>query len=83
MTSAEFYSIINLFFAHLDDPEKIAKSNEGDLTWVPMASARELNMPHSAWYVVDHYLREGKNTDCLYGGVTTENSVEFTVLSEF
>ena len=71
------------FFAHIDDPEKIAASNEGDLTWVPMTRARELNMPHSAWFVVDHYLREGKDTTHLYGGITEENSMAFAVLREF
>ena len=71
------------FFAHLDDPGKIAQSNEGNLEWVPFEKARNLNMPHSAWFVVDHFLREGKDNNLLYGGITTENSVEFTVLSEF
>ena len=71
------------FFAHLDDPDKIAQSNEGNLEWVPFAKASDLNMPHSAWFVVDHFLKEGKDNNLLYGGITTENSVEFTVLSEF
>ena len=33
------------FFAYLDEPEKIEKSNEGNLEWVSFDRARELSMP--------------------------------------
>lgn len=58
-------------------------SNEGRLEWVPDEKALELEMPASAKYMVEHYLTVGKNTDRLYGGITTENGAEFVELEEF
>jgi 8-oxo-dGTP diphosphatase len=58
-------------------------SNEGELQWFEISEMENLNMPHSAKYMIMHYIKTGQYTDCLYGGVTTENSVEFTELKEF
>lgn len=58
-------------------------SNEGELQWFDISEVENLNMPHSAKYMMLHYIKIGQYTDCLYGGNTTENSVEFTELKEF
>ena len=58
-------------------------SNEGELRWFDSSEVESLNMPHSAKYMILHYIKTGQYTDCLYGGITTENSVEFTELREF
>ena len=64
------------------DAEKLS-SNEGELQWFDISEVEKLNMPHSAKYMLLHYIKTGQYTDCLYGGTTTENSVEFTELKEF
>ena len=64
------------------DAEKLT-SNEGELQWFAISEAENLNMPHSAKYMFLHYIKTVQYTDCLYGGITTENSVEFTELREF
>jgi len=64
------------------DVEKLS-SNEGELQWFEVSEVENLNMPHSAKYMMLHYIKTGQYTDCLYGGITTENSVEFTELREF
>lgn len=58
-------------------------SNEGELQWFDISEMESLNMPHSAKYMLLHYIKTGQYTDCIYGGNTTENSVEFTELREF
>lgn len=58
-------------------------SNEGELQWVSGDEVKKLNMPHSAKYMLLHYLETGRYTECLYGGITTEDSVRFTELKEF
>lgn len=40
-------------------------------------------MPYTAQYVLRHYLKTGKNTACLYGGIATKDNVIFTELEEF
>lgn len=64
------------------DAEKLT-SNEGELKWFDISEVENLNMPHSAKYMMLHYIKTGQYTDYLYGGITTENSVEFTELKEF
>ena len=64
------------------DAEKLT-SNEGELQWFDISEVEHLNMPHSAKYMMLHYIKTGQYSDCLYGGATTENSVEFTEIREF
>jgi len=73
------------FFADLAehvDAEQLT-SNEGELHWFSSEEVESLNMPHSAKYMLQHYIKTGQYTDCLYGGNTKEDSVEFTELKEF
>lgn len=72
------------FFAQLKPGVEIAEScGEGRLEWADMHSVLDRKMPHTAWYMLEHYLREGRYTDLLYGGVTTEYGVAFTPMQEF
>ena len=72
------------FFAQLKPGVEIAEScGEGRLEWADMRSVLDRKMPHTAWYMLEHYLREGRHTDMLYGGVTTQQGVVFTPMQEF
>ena len=72
------------FFAQLcEDAEIKPDCGEGRLEWAELETVLERKMPHTAWHMLAHYLKEGRYTDLLYGGVTTENSVVFTPLEEF
>lgn len=71
------------FFAELADHVETVSSNEGELRWFATEDMEELEMPHTAKYMILHYLKTGQYTDCLYGGSTTENGVVFTELEEF
>lgn len=73
------------FFADLAEHVEISSltSNEGELHWFAPEEVENLNMPHSAKYMLLHYLETGQFTDWLYGGMTTEDGVIFTELKEF
>ena len=72
------------FFADLAPGARIAEEcAEGRLEWVPVERVLEKNMPHTAYYMLKHYLETGRYTDTLYGGVTVEDAVIFTPLEEF
>lgn len=70
------------FFARLPGRRKL-ESTEGILRWVPYEEVPDLEMPASAKYMILHYLREGRYTDCLYAGVTEEEDTRFVPLAEF
>ncbi len=71
------------FFAKLIDFSNNIKSNEGKLEWVSYDKIYELDMPHTAKYVIDHYVKEGRYTNKLYTGVAVVNGLNFTELEEF
>ena len=72
------------FFAQLKPGVEITEScGEGRLEWADVRSVLDRKMPHTAWYMLEHYLREGRYTDLLYGGVTTQQGVAFTPMQEF
>ena len=56
---------------------------EGQLEWVPADRVPARNMPHTARFMLEHYLAEGRFTDHLYCGASTETGTVFTVLNEF
>jgi len=58
-------------------------SSEGRLEWVPNEKVLELEMPASAKHMMQHYLAVGKDTDAVYGGVSTVAGAEFVELQEF
>lgn len=72
------------FFAQLKPGVQIREDCcEGRLEWAEMSSVLERKMPHTAYYMLEHYLKEGRHTNLLYGGVTTAHGVVFTPLEEF
>ena len=70
------------FFAHLKTDRPL-KSTEGNLKWIPFDEFKDLSMPVSAKHMMMHYLKEGKDTDHLYAGITEEEGTKFTVMREF
>ncbi len=71
------------FFASLKDPEKTFESNEGTLSWVAFSDLDTYPMPHTAKYVLRHYVAQGRYTQELYGCSTTAEGAVFTPLHEF
>lgn len=73
------------FFADMKDSGDDLTSNEGTLRWFEMDELSEAMpiMPFSAYYVVNHYIEIGKDTDTLYAGIATEAGVSFTEMKEF
>lgn len=69
---------IYYFFAELKCGAEIAKEcNEGILKWVSLDEVLNLDMPYTAKYVMKHYLRTGRYTEALYGGIAQPDRVEF------
>ncbi len=71
------------FFATLEEgPLRDLKSEEGILKWFALEEIKDLEMPHSAKYAMEHYLTEGRLNKMLYGGVITEGKAVFTTMPE-
>lgn len=70
------------FFAEMKESHALI-SNEGELQWYPYEAVRELPMPVSAQFMMEHYLLEGRFTEDLYAGITTETGIRFERLCEF
>lgn len=70
------------FFGEMKEPHPLT-SNEGELQWYPYEAVRELPMPVSARFMMEHYLTEGRYTEDLYAGITTETGIRFERLYEF
>lgn len=58
-------------------------SNEGRLEWFSIDEIRNLEMPHTAKYVMEHYVSVGQFSDKVYMGAANENGVEIIELVEF
>ena len=71
------------FFAKMKNSKKEIKSNEGILKWFDYEEIDSLDMPHTAKYVIKHYIEEGKDNNKLYGGIAVSNGINFTELKEF
>ena len=71
------------FFANLK-PEHYAlfTSNEGKCRWVDYPEIMNYDMPLTARYVMEHYLRVGQYTDDLYSAVSDGKVFQFTALRE-
>lgn len=70
------------FFARLKEHRPLA-STEGNLRWVSFDEVPELPMPVSAGHMLRHYLKEGRFTEILYGGITEKNGTRFVPLEDF
>lgn len=58
-------------------------SNEGILKWFALDEVHDLEMPYSAKYVVEHYLKTGRYEKGLYVGVSDGNGVRFIGMPEY
>lgn len=74
---------IYYYFAEIDDKSKISENPEGGLEWVKLSEALDRPMPFTAWWVVKHYIEQGRETDALYAGTTLPEGVMFHQLREF
>lgn len=72
------------FFAELSGyPGFEFVSNEGILKWFDVSELQTLEMPYTAKYVIDHYLKIGAFNNKVYGGIANGEQVIFTELPEF
>ena len=70
------------FFGRLKQ-ERELQSTEGNLRWIRDEEFTDLPMPVSAKHMILHYLREGRNTDLLYAGITEQGGTAFVPMVEF
>ena len=70
------------FFARLKEEKELA-STEGNLRWVSFEEVSRLDMPVSAKHMLEHYIREGRHTGCLYGGITQRAGTNFVIMEDF
>ncbi len=71
------------FFAKLKDENKKIESKEGKLNWFEFEETKKLDMPHTAKYVVEHYIETGRFDDKIYSGNAIESGIDFIELKEF
>lgn len=72
------------FFAELPGGTSMElTSNEGVLKWFRLDEIEVLDMPFTSKYVTSHWLRTGRFTDALYGGVATGEDMVFSKLTAF
>lgn len=69
------------YFAHTKSNIDLV-SNEGKLKWFSMNELRELKMPYTAQYVMEHYLDKGRFTTEMYVGVATGEKIAFMQFPE-
>jgi 8-oxo-dGTP diphosphatase len=70
------------FFGKLKADREL-QSTEGTLRWVRDEEFEDLKMPVSAKHMILHYLKEGRNTNLLYAGITEETGTTFVPMVEF
>ncbi len=72
------------FFATLREGVRVRETcSEGTLRWVPLREVEALPMPFTASEVLRHYLREGRKTQLLYGGIAQDTGMVPVPLEEF
>lgn len=72
------------FFAELDNEacDQIV-STEGISRWFTLWELSALEMPYTAKFVIEHYLKIGHKTNEIYVGVADGKRVDFTKLPEY
>ena len=70
------------YFAQLKADRELV-SNEGTLRWFRMDELAGLPMAYTARYMIDHWLREGRHTACVYCGAADGETVVFTELFDY
>lgn len=81
MTSGEIRQN-HYYFAKLKTDRELC-SNEGQLRWFRLDELDGLPMAYTARYMIDHWLKTGRYTDCIYGGVADGDKVIFTKLYHY
>ena len=72
------------YFADLNkEYSKTITSNEGVVKWFPVNAIRNLEMPYTAKYVMEHYLTIGRGTSVTYVGVADGCKVQFVTMPEY
>ena len=72
------------FFARLAPGAVLSDTcDEGVLEWVPFEAVCDRTMPHTASFVVKHYLETGRWQDTLYCCVADRENAQFLALEEF
>lgn len=72
------------FFARLKDGiDEQLTSNEGICKWFAFSELPGLEMPYTAKFVMNHYLKTGYGTNAVYVGIADGETVVFTELPEF
>ncbi len=72
------------FFAQLNDMvEENLVSNEGTCRWFSYSELANIEMPYTAKFVIEHYLKVGQRTDEIYAGVADGKTISFTKMPEF
>ena len=71
------------FFAKLKKSDIDLKSNEGNLRWCNYNEIKTLDMPHTAKYMIEHYIEEGRFNNYIYGGIAIPSGVKFIQLESF
>lgn len=65
------------FFAGLPEGTRMElKSEEGVLWWFELDEIKDLEMPLSTKYAMEHYRKEGRFTHMLYAGVVTAEGTD-------
>ena len=70
------------FFAEWNAGDKELTSNEGRLEWHDLQKLSELDMPYSAKYMLEHYVKIGRETNALYVGTAHRQGMSFCELQE-
>lgn len=72
------------FFAELDnETSDHIVSTEGVSRWFTLSELSALEMPYTAKYVIEHYLKIGRRTNDMYVGIADGEQVNFTKLPEY
>lgn len=71
------------FFAKLKNQNLDIKSNEGELKWCTFDEIKKLDMPHTAKYMIKHYIDVGRFNKKLYVGIGNPGKVDFTEIEPF
>lgn len=72
------------FFAELDnEASEHIVSTEGISRWFTLSELSSLEMPYTAKFVIEHYLKIGRETNDMYAGVADGKQVNFTKLPEY
>lgn len=72
------------FFAALPQGDRLPlTSKEGTLRWFSLNEVKNLEMPFTSWYVMEHYLETGRYNHKLYGGIADGKKMVFVEMPEF